>query len=312
MVTGDRTLSVRFDGWRQAVSWGSNVAVLSGALAAGADLTAPAVWLRLAAAYFCAVPLVAGLCAAIAERRRVVSPQPLPPRPARAMSGARPALRLASRARLRDTVTGSLRRGQLYPKPDVQLQEVLVLSGLGTATALLLDPDLGLYMAVIVLSLLVARWDVGSPGGAPWSQTIYGAWVPASFVWLALGGDHSIPAPQAVQVGPIGALAVWLLVNRLPLLLILALTLTHHAASLLASRGSFVPQWPLIVGYLMAIGLLVSSERSLAAGALSMLLLLQLPWLAEPSSALSSEWPIIARRAWCVAALVVSATAGLG
>lgn len=304
---GRRSLMVHFELARGPVFWGAGIGIASGALAAAPNYLAGSTWLRLAAAWFCAVPLLGTVWHAATALGGPFGGPPIAPEAARHRlphTTSRRGGPLSRAVGLVRAMAGGVRQvGQTDQSATLDLVGASLLTLL---FGYLLGNGVVWLVLASLVALLIAAWHVVPGGESFLFGSLGGFLVPAVLTWLALAGAVAVPAPLAIQEDWLTCFGSWLAANRLTLLTFAALTLVHHGLSR-PKPDTTMARGLRIGGYLIAIAILASSERAVGAGLLALLVVLQLPWLMATEAEQPRE-PSLSYRAWQIASLVAAAT----
>ncbi len=268
-VSADRSLLVRFELLARRWQWGASGAFVSGVAAAAPRLDGAGL-ARVVAAWFVVVPLLGAAWAPFADVGRRTGPKPSSdPRP----TGYRHARR--GRAYFSDFDLRGWRS-----RPAVTDAAVGLL--LALAVAWLISPE----VVVVLFGSALAIGAVWLLSGRPPPvlgplRSVLEILVPALIGWLAMGGARPVPAPTLVNEGLLAAAAFWLRHNWLVPGVFSAFTLIFHGATAVNRRDVLADNRRLIIlGYVLAIGLLAATDRPLGAGAVALIFVAQWPFQA--------------------------------
>jgi hypothetical protein len=263
--------------------------------AAGVWPAGVAIMARLAVAWLVAVPLLGAVWSPLLGTRR---PWPtLPPFP-------EPLGRLAPDARARFAVL----RGVRVAPADL---DVL----LGAVVALAVSAVLSTGVLAVTAAALAAVLATWARRGRPPAdhgpvRGLLEIAVPALVGWAALGGSVPVPAPVAVNSGPLATAARWLVANWLALAVVSAFTVVYHgvAGQHPHSAADRHVRW-VASGYVAAVVALALAARPFGASMVAMLLVAQWPLIVAARSTSVSRYgralQVMAMAAMAVAAASV-------
>jgi hypothetical protein len=131
--------------------------------------------------------------------------------------------------------------------------------------------------------------------------------VPATTVWLALGGPDSVP-PSASVFGGVGESAAWWWAHNWGFLAVLAAFAAIYHASASVERPADLPgrHRELVLGYGAAVLALAALDKPLAAGVVAALFIAQWPFQAEFRAG-RVRWHLNSTQPVSMAAMLVAA-----
>ncbi len=199
------------------------------------------------------------------------------------------ALRARRKAAHRRPGSGSL---TVVARAKVQLERLLAMIRSEGELPLFFESALALLVAglisaavlVVVVVALGALWHIAHSGEARGrrSGAVNSAMeilIPGIVGWLALGGATAVPASVAPALGLLAEVRVWIDLNWLLPGLMVGFTLVHHGATAVRRRDELVPsRWQMVLGYLLAVSLLVLAELPFHAYLLALAFVVQWPF----------------------------------